>query len=174
MATYQGDLSGQGLRIGIVVARFNEFITSHLLAGARDALLRHGVAEGDIDVAWVPGSFEVPWAARRLAASGRYDAIVCLGCLIRGATSHYDLIAAEAARGIGAVGQESGVPAIFGVVTAESIEQAIERAGTKQGNKGADAAVSAIEMANLSRALEGRGRRRRRPPAPPAGPPPTQ
>jgi 6,7-dimethyl-8-ribityllumazine synthase len=172
MTTYEGALDGRGLRIGIVVARFNGFITSSLLAGARDALLRHGIAEGNIDVAWVPGSFEVPWGARRLAAQGRYDAIVCLGCLIRGATSHYDLIASEAAKGIAAVSRETGVPAIFGIVTAENIEQAIERAGTKQGNKGADAAVAAIEMANLGRALAGRRRpgrpRRARAPSEPA------
>jgi len=165
MAIYEGNLNGQGLRIGIVVARFNDFITTHLLRGAQDALLRHGVAAVDVDVVWVPGCFEVPWAARRLGASGRYDAVVCLGCLIRGATSHYDLIAGEAAKGISAAGQESGVPTMFGIVTAENIEQAIERAGAKQGNKGFDAAVSAIEMANLRRTLEGRPRRRRgRPP----------
>lgn len=161
MANYEGMLNGQGLRVGIVVARFNSFITTHLLEGARDALRRHGVAEAAVDIAWVPGSFEIPWAARRLASSERYDAVICLGCVIRGATSHYELVASEAAKGIGAVGQDTGVPTIFGVVTAENIEQAIERAGTKQGNKGFDAALSAIEMANLARALAGRRRRGR-------------
>jgi 6,7-dimethyl-8-ribityllumazine synthase len=151
--TFEGRLAGQGLRFGLVVARFNEFITGKLLAGARDALLRHGVAEEDIDVSWVPGSLEIPLVARRLAASGHYHAIICLGAVIRGATPHFDYVAAEAAKGVAAVGLSTDVPTIFGVLTTDTIEQAIERAGTKAGNKGFEAAVTAIEMANLLQAL---------------------
>ena len=151
---FEGNLVGEGLRFAIVVARFNEFITSRLLAGAMDALIRHGVQEQDIDVAWVPGSFEIPVVAKRLARSARYDAVLCLGAVIRGATPHFDYVAAEAAKGIAAAALETEVPVIFGVLTTDTIEQAIERAGTKAGNKGYDAALTAIEMANLLRAIE--------------------
>ncbi len=151
--TFEGSLVGTGLRIGVVVARFNDLITRSLLEGARDGLRRHGVAEDDVDVAWVPGSFEIPLVARTLAASGRYDAVLCLGAVIRGATTHYDHVAGQAVAGIAAAGAESGVPVIFGVLTTESIEQALERAGTKAGNKGYEYAVSAIEMATLLRAI---------------------
>jgi 6,7-dimethyl-8-ribityllumazine synthase len=151
--TFQGELQGAGLRLALVVSRFNEVVTSRLLAGARSALERHGVREEDVDVAWVPGSFELPMAARRLAESHRYDAVVCLGTVIRGETPHFEFIAAEAARGIGQVAQETGVPTTFGVLTPNTLEQALERAGGKVGNKGYDAAVNAIEMANLMRQL---------------------
>lgn len=150
---FEGHLVGQGLRFGLVVGRFNEFITNRLLAGALDALTRHGVAEEDVDVAWVPGAFEIPLVARRLALRGRYDAVVCLGAVIRGSTPHFEYVAAEVAKGVARVGLETGVPVIFGVITADTLEQAIERAGTKAGNKGWHAAVSAIEMANLMRRL---------------------
>jgi len=150
---YQGELLGQGLKIGIVVSRFNEFISSKLLSGALDALSRHGVAEEDITVAWVPGGFEIPVIALHMARSGRYDAVICLGAIIRGATPHFEYVAAEVAKGIARVGMDTGVPTIFGVVTADNLEQAIERAGTKMGNKGFDAAQAAIEMANLRRHL---------------------
>jgi 6,7-dimethyl-8-ribityllumazine synthase len=146
---FQGDMLGQGRKFGIVISRFNEFITSRLLGGAQDVLQRHGVAADDIDVAWVPGSFEIPLAAQRMAQSGRYDAVLCLGAVIRGQTPHFDYVAAEVSKGVAQVGLHSGVPAIFGVITADTIEQAIERAGTKAGNKGADAAAAAIEMVNL-------------------------
>lgn len=146
---YEGHLLGQGLKFGLVLGRFNEFITNRLLGGALDALTRHGVAEQDIEVAWVPGAFEVPLAASKMAAMKKYDAVICLGAVIRGATPHFDYIAAEVAKGVAKVGLDSGVPAVFGIITAETIEQAIERAGTKAGNKGWDAAVTAIEMANL-------------------------
>jgi 6,7-dimethyl-8-ribityllumazine synthase len=146
---YQGTLIGTGLKIGIIISRFNEFITSKLLGGAMDTLERHGVNTDDVEIAWVPGSFEIPIAADKMASSGKYDAVICLGALIRGSTPHFDYIAAEASKGIAQVGMKTGVPTIFGVITTENIEQAIERAGTKAGNKGADAAVSAIEMANL-------------------------
>ena len=150
---YEGKLLGEGLRFGVVVSRFNEFISTKLLDGAQDAFLRHGVKEEDIEVAWTPGSFEIPLIAKKMAESGRYNAIVCLGAVIRGGTPHFEYIAAEVSRGIGRVGLETGVPVIFGVITADTLEQAIERAGTKMGNKGFDAAVSAIEMANLIKAL---------------------
>jgi 6,7-dimethyl-8-ribityllumazine synthase len=150
---FEGHLVGQGLRFGLVVGRFNEFITNRLLAGAMDALMRHGVAQEDVDVAWVPGAFEIPLVARRLALRGRYDAVVCLGAVIRGSTPHFEYVAAEVAKGVARVGLETGVPVIFGVITADTLEQAIERAGTKAGNKGWHAAVSAIEMANLMRRL---------------------
>jgi 6,7-dimethyl-8-ribityllumazine synthase len=140
-----------------VVARFNDFITSKLYGGALDGLVRHGVDEADVDVAWVPGSFEIPVAARRLAATGRYDAVICLGAIIRGATPHFDYVAAEASKGVAAVGLQTGVPTIFGILTTDTIEQAIERAGTKAGNKGFDAAVTAIEMANLLREIGSEG-----------------
>ncbi len=151
---YQGTLIGTGLKIGIVVSRFNEFITSKLLSGALDTLVRHGVNDNDIDIAWVPGSFEIPITADILAGSGKYDAVICLGALIRGATPHFDYIAAEASKGVAQVGLKTGVPTIFGILTTDNIEQAIERAGTKSGNKGSDAAASAIEMANLFKQLK--------------------
>lgn len=153
-AVIEGKLNAQGLKVGIVVSRFNEFITSKLLEGALDALVRHGADEEDITVAWVPGSYEIPLVAQRMAA-GDVDAVVCLGALIRGSTPHFDYIAAEVSKGIAMVGLEAGMPVIFGVITCDTIEQAIERAGTKAGNKGADAAVSAIEMVNLLRQLDG-------------------
>jgi len=145
----QGDLLGQGKKFAIVISRFNEFITSRLLSGAQDCLERHGVAAKDIDVVWVPGSFEIPVTALRIAQTHRYDAVVCLGAVIRGQTPHFDYIAAEVSKGVAQVAMASGVPTIFGVITADTIEQAVERAGTKAGNKGVDAAASAIEMANL-------------------------
>ncbi|HDP33705.1 MAG TPA: 6,7-dimethyl-8-ribityllumazine synthase [Candidatus Hydrogenedentes bacterium] len=145
----QGTFTGEGRRIGIVVSRFNEFITSKLLGGALDALKRHNVSDNDITIAWAPGSFEVPLVAKRMAQSGNYDAVLALGCVIRGATPHFDYVAAEAAKGIGHVMLETGVPVMFGILTTDSIEQAIERAGTKAGNKGADAAMGALEMVNL-------------------------
>lgn len=150
--TFEGHLVGEGLRFAIVVGRFNEFITHRLLSGALDALQRHGVAENDIDIAWVPGGFEIPLVARKLAAKG-YDAVICLGAVIRGATPHFEYVAGELAKGIARTSLETGVPVIFGVITADTLEQAIERAGTKAGNKGWQAAVSAIEMANLMRTL---------------------
>lgn len=149
----QGDFAGKGRKFGIVVARFNEFISSKLLDGALDGLKRHGVADEDITVAWTPGAFEIPLIARKLAESKKYDAVITLGCVIRGATPHFDYVAGEAAKGVGQAGLAAGVPVIFGVLTTETIEQAIERAGTKAGNKGFDAAVAAIEMANLVRKL---------------------
>lgn len=136
-------------RFGIVVSRFNEFITSKLLAGALDALSRHGVPDDAVTVAWVPGTFEIPLIAKKMAQSGQYDAVIALGCVIRGATPHFEYIAAEAAKGVGMVMLETGVPVMFGILTTDSIEQAVERAGTKAGNKGADAAMGALEMASL-------------------------
>ncbi len=153
MSVFEGDLIGSGLKVGIVVSRFNELLSSRLLGGAKDALGRHGVAEDDVDVAWVPGAFEIPLVAQKLAASGRYDAVVALGVVIRGATPHFEYVSAEVSKGVAKVTMDTGVPVAFGVVTADSIEQAVERAGTKHGNKGWDAAVSAIEMANLLKAL---------------------
>jgi 6,7-dimethyl-8-ribityllumazine synthase len=146
---YEGALLGKGLKIGIVVSRFNEFITRKLLGGAQDALVRHGVAEADIDICWVPGSFEIPLVAKKLADSKKYNAVVCLGTVIRGETTHADYINAEVSKGIARASLDSGIPVAFGVITADTLEQAIERAGAKQGNKGFDAAVNAIEMANL-------------------------
>jgi 6,7-dimethyl-8-ribityllumazine synthase len=154
MAIYEGTLVGSGLRIAIVVSRWNELITNRLLDGARDALRRHGVAEEHIDIAWVPGSFEIPLVCRRLAERGRYDAIIALGAVIRGATSHYEHVAGAVSSGIAQVSLQTGVPCIFGVITTENIEQAIERAGTKAGNKGFEAATAAIEMATLLRSLK--------------------
>ncbi|HOV78525.1 MAG TPA: 6,7-dimethyl-8-ribityllumazine synthase [Bacillota bacterium] len=151
---YEGSLLGRGMKFGIVITRFNEFITNKLLSGALDALGRHGVEDRDIEVAWVPGAFEIPLVARKMAFAKRYDAVVCLGAVIRGATPHFDYVAGEVAKGIAKVGLESKIPVIFGVITADTIEQAIERAGTKAGNKGWDAAVSAIEMANLLKVME--------------------
>lgn len=147
---YEGRLTHvQGRRFGIVVSRFNGFISEHLLNGALDCLRRHGVSDEDIDIAWVPGSFEIPLIAKRLAESGRYAALICLGAVIRGATPHFDYVAAEASKGIAHVALQSGVPVLFGVLTTDTIEQAIERAGTKAGNKGWEAALGAIEMADL-------------------------
>ena len=153
MNIYEGKLTGNGLKFAIVVARFNEFITSKLLNGALDVLKRHEVADENISVAWVPGSFEIPLVAKKMAESKKYDAVICLGAVIRGATSHYDYVCNEVSKGVAQVGLTTGVPTIFGVVTTENIQQAIERAGTKAGNKGSDAAASAIEMANLLRNL---------------------
>lgn len=152
--TFEGNLVGEGLRFGIVVSRFNELFTSKLLGGALDALRRHGVSEDDVEVAWVPGAFEIPVTAKLMANSGRYAGVICLGAVIRGATPHFDYVAAEVSKGIAKVSLDTGVPVIFGVVTADNLEQAIERAGTKAGNRGFDAAVTAIEMANLLRTLE--------------------
>lgn len=154
MHTFEGKLVSQNIRVGIVAARFNEFIVNKLVGGAMDALLRHDVREEDIDLAWVPGAFEIPLIAKKMAESGKYDAVICLGAVIRGATSHYDLVCNEAAKGIAHVSLDSGVPVLFGVVTTENIEQAIERAGSKAGNKGYDSAMAAIEMVNLMRAIE--------------------
>jgi len=154
MQVYEGKLIGTGLKIGIVVARFNEFITNKLLGGAKDALLRHGVLEEDITVAWVPGAFEIPLAAQKLAKSEKFDAVITLGAVIRGSTPHFDYVAAEVSKGVAAISLATGLPVIFGVLTTDTIEQAIERAGTKAGNKGYDAAVTAIEMANLLRIVE--------------------
>lgn len=154
MHTFEGKIVSQNIRVGIVAARFNEFIVGKLVAGAMDALLRHDVREEDIDLAWVPGAFEIPLIAKKMAESGKYDAVICLGAVIRGATSHYDLVCNEAAKGIAHVSLDSGVPVLFGVVTTENIEQAIERAGSKVGNKGYDSAMAAIEMVNLVRAIE--------------------
>ncbi|WP_075980415.1 6,7-dimethyl-8-ribityllumazine synthase [Bacillus massilinigeriensis] len=150
---FEGNLVGTGLKIGIVVGRFNEFITSKLLSGAQDALKRHGVGEDDVDVAWVPGAFEIPLIAQKMAKSEKYDAVITLGTVIRGSTPHFDYVCNEVAKGVSATSLNTGIPVIFGVVTTDSIEQAIERAGTKAGNKGWDAAVSAIEMANLTREM---------------------
>ncbi|WP_438329672.1 6,7-dimethyl-8-ribityllumazine synthase [Staphylococcus pseudintermedius] len=150
---FEGQLNGKGLKIGVVVSRFNDLITGRLLDGAQDALRRHQVAEDSIDVAYVPGAFELPIVAKKMAQTGKYDAVVTLGCVIRGATSHYDYVCNEAAKGIAKASDDTGVPVIFGVLTTENIEQAIERAGTKSGNKGAESAVGAIEMANLLRQM---------------------
>ncbi|MBB4826013.1 6,7-dimethyl-8-ribityllumazine synthase [Sporosarcina luteola] len=147
--TYEGHLIGTGLKIGIVVSRFNEFITGKLLSGAEDALRRHGVQQEDVDVAWVPGAFEIPLVAKQLATSAKYDAVIALGTVIRGSTPHFDYICNEVAKGISAINLSEGIPVIFGVLTTDSIEQAVERAGTKAGNKGWDAGTSAIEMGNL-------------------------
>lgn len=155
MHTFEGKLVSQNIRVGIVAARFNEFIVGKLVGGAMDALLRHDVREEDIDLAWVPGAFEIPLIAKKMAESGKYDAVICLGAVIRGATSHYDLVCNEAAKGIAHVSLDSGVPVLFGVVTTENIEQAIERAGSKAGNKGYDSAMAAIEMVNLVKQVEG-------------------
>jgi 6,7-dimethyl-8-ribityllumazine synthase len=149
----EGNLVASGIRVGIVVSRFNEFITSKLLGACVDTLVRHGAEDEDINVMWCPGAYEIPMVAKRAAESGRYDAVICLGAVIRGATPHFDYVAGECAKGIASVGMETGVPTIFGVVTTDTIEQAIERAGTKAGNKGADAAVTAIEMVNLLRTM---------------------
>ncbi|HDC5739642.1 TPA: 6,7-dimethyl-8-ribityllumazine synthase [Staphylococcus aureus] len=151
---FEGKLIGKDLKIAIVVSRFNDFITGRLLEGAKDTLIRHDVNEDNIDVAFVPGAFEIPLVAKKLASSGNYDAIITLGCVIRGATSHYDYVCNEVAKGVSKVNDQTNVPVIFGILTTESIEQAVERAGTKAGNKGAEAAVSAIEMANLLKSIK--------------------
>lgn len=153
MKILEGNLVCKDLRIGLVAARFNEFITSKLIDGALDALRRHEVAEDQIELAWVPGAYEIPLAAQRLAQSGRYDAVICLGAVIRGSTTHYDYVCSEVSKGIAQVSLASGIPVMFGVLTTESIEQAIERAGSKAGNKGFDCAMGAIEMVNLLRTL---------------------
>ncbi|MHB9037874.1 MAG: 6,7-dimethyl-8-ribityllumazine synthase [Armatimonadota bacterium] len=150
---YEGQLVAKDLKFGIVASRFNEFITSKLLEGALDAIRRHGSSEDDVEIAWVPGAFEIPIVAKKMAESGKYDAVICVGTVIRGSTPHFDYIASEVSKGIAQVGLSTGVPVIFGVITTESIEQAIERAGTKAGNKGFAAAESAIEMANLLRSI---------------------
>lgn len=152
---YEGHLVSEGLKYGIVVGRFNEFITSKLLSGALDALKRHGVKEEEIEVAWVPGAFELPLIAQKMAQSSKYDAVITLGTVIRGSTPHFDYVCSEVAKGVSAINLKTGVPTIFGVLTTDSIEQAVERAGTKAGNKGWEAAASAIEMANLSKQFEG-------------------
>ena len=154
MKIYEGNLVSRDIKIGIVAARFNEFIVSKLIGGCEDTLLRHGVKEEDISLAWVPGAFEIPLIAGKMARSGGYDAVIALGAVIRGSTSHYDYVCAEVSKGIAAVSLDSGVPVLFGVLTTDTIEQAIERAGTKAGNKGADCAEAAIEMVNLIRVLE--------------------
>ncbi|MCL2861255.1 MAG: 6,7-dimethyl-8-ribityllumazine synthase [Firmicutes bacterium] len=154
MKKIEGNLVGKGTKYCLIVGRFNELITSKLLSGAIDTLVRHEVAEKDIDVVWVPGAFEIPLVAKKAAKSGKYDAIVCLGAVIRGSTSHYDLVASEVVKGIACVSLDTEVPVIFGILTCENIEQAIERAGTKSGNKGSEAALSAIEMVNLMKSLK--------------------
>ena len=154
MRTLEGKMVADGIKIGIVVARFNEFITSKLLGGAMDGLVRHGMDEDDVDVAWVPGAFEIPLIAKKMANSGKYDAVIALGAVIRGSTSHYDYVCNEVSKGVAAASMESGVPVMFGIVTTENIEQAIERAGTKAGNKGYDCALGAIEMVNLIKMME--------------------
>ncbi|MHB0923701.1 MAG: 6,7-dimethyl-8-ribityllumazine synthase [Bellilinea sp.] len=151
--TFSGKLTGEGLRFGIVSSRWNDFMGNRLLEGAKDTLVRHGVNEEDIDVALVPGSFELPLAAQKMAGTGRYDAVICLGVIIRGSTPHFDYVAGEAAKGIAQAGLQTGVPVTFGVITSDTLEQAIERAGSKAGNKGVEAALAAIEMANLMREL---------------------
>ena len=153
MNKLEGKLLAEGQRVGIVAARFNEFITSKLLGGAIDSFLRHGGDDSNIDVAWVPGAFEVPLLAKKMAESGKYDAFVCLGAVIRGATPHFDMVANEATKGIANVSLQTGVPVIFGILTTDSIEQAVERAGTKAGNKGFDAMTTAVEMVNLLKAI---------------------
>ena len=154
MNVFEGNVVAKNVKIGIVAARFNEFITSKLLGGAIDGLKRHEVEENQIDVAWVPGAFEIPLIAQKMAGSGKYDAIICLGAVIRGATTHYDYVCAEVSKGIAQVSLQTGVPVMFGVLTTDNIEQAIERAGSKAGNKGFDCATGAIEMINLIRGFE--------------------
>ncbi|SHJ45098.1 6,7-dimethyl-8-ribityllumazine synthase [Anaerocolumna jejuensis DSM 15929] len=155
MKVFEGKLVSKEIKIGIVAARFNEFITSKLLTGALDCLKRHDVLEEDVEVAWVPGAFEIPLIASKMASCGKYDAVICLGAVIRGSTSHYDYVCNEVSKGIANVALHSGIPVMFGVLTTENIEQAIERAGTKAGNKGFDCAAGAIEMVNLIREIEG-------------------
>jgi len=157
MSTYEGSLLGRGLKFAITVSRFNSLVTQRLLEGAQDCLLRHGVSPADIDVAWTPGSFEAPLVAKKLVTGGKYDGVICLGAVIRGDTPHFDFIAAEVTKGIAAVGLETGVPVVHGVITAETLEQALDRAGAKEGNKGFAAAQSALEMVNLLRAIGKKG-----------------
>lgn len=159
MRTFEGMLTGRGRRFGIVVSRFNQFIGTRLLDGAVDGLLRHEVDRDAIDIAWVPGAFEIPLAASRMARSGNYDAVICLGAVIRGSTPHFDYVAAEVSKGIASVGLETGVPVTFGVLTTDTVEQAVERAGAKSGNKGFEAAMTAIEMVSLLAELERTGGR---------------
>ena len=154
MKTFEGNLVSKDIRVGIVAARFNEFITSKLISGAMDGLVRHNVNEDNIHIAWVPGAFEIPLIASKMAKSGNYDAVICLGAVIRGATSHYDYVCNEVSKGIAAISLETGVPVMFGVVTTDNIEQAIERAGTKAGNKGYDCALGAIETVNLLHSID--------------------
>lgn len=149
MKTFEGKIVADGIKVGIVCARFNEFIVSKLLSGALDGLKRHEVPDENIDVAWVPGAFEIPVIAKKMTETGRYDAVICLGAVIRGATSHYDLVCNEVAKGVAQLSLKTGIPVLFGVVTTDTIQQAIERAGTKAGNKGYDCALSALEMVNL-------------------------
>ena len=156
--TFEGTLVGAGLKFGVVIARFNEFITNKLLSGAEDALTRHGVKGNDIDVAWTPGSFEIPLVAKKMAESGKYSAVICLGAVIKGGTPHFDYIATEVTKGIAQTSLETGVPVVYGVITADTLEQAIERAGTKMGNAGFAAAETAIEMANLLKALSAKAK----------------
>ncbi|MCI7061555.1 MAG: 6,7-dimethyl-8-ribityllumazine synthase [Lachnospiraceae bacterium] len=153
MKVLEGKVVAEGARIGIVAARFNEFIVSKLVSGARDGLVRHNVDDDNITLAWVPGAFEIPVMAKKMAESGKYDAVICLGAVIRGATSHYDYVCAEVSKGVASVSLETGVPVMFGVITTDNIEQAIERAGTKAGNKGYDCALGAIEMINLAKQM---------------------
>ena len=153
MKVLEGNYSGRGLRIGIIAARFNEFITSKLIGGAEDALVRHEVAREDIELAWVPGAFEIPLVAKKMAESGRYDAVITLGAVIKGSTPHFDYVCAEVSKGVASVSLESEIPVIFGVLTTNTIEEAIQRAGTKAGNKGFDAGVTAIEMVNLLKGM---------------------
>lgn len=155
MKTYEGNLVSENIRVGIVAARFNEFIVSKLLGGAIDGLKRHNVREEDMEVAWVPGAFEIPLIASKMAKSGKYDAVICLGAVIRGATTHYDYVCSEVSKGVASVSLTSDIPVMFGVLTTENLEQAIERAGSKSGNKGYDSAVAAIEMVNLIREIKG-------------------
>lgn len=152
---YEGNLISEGHRYGIVVGRFNEFITGKLVSAAIDALYRHGVKQEEVEIAWVPGAFEIPFIAQKMAETGKYDAVITLGAVIRGSTPHFDYVCNESAKGVAQVAMKTGVPTIYGILTTDSIEQAIERAGTKAGNKGWDAAVSAIEMANLTKKLQG-------------------
>ncbi|MCX6021588.1 MAG: 6,7-dimethyl-8-ribityllumazine synthase [Chloroflexi bacterium] len=152
---YAGSLVGHGLRVGIVVARFNSFVTERLLDGCRDGLVRHGVRAEDVDVAWTPGAFEIPQVAQELARSNRYDAVICLGAVIRGSTPHFDYVCSHVTSGVGRVQMESGLPVLFGVLTTNTVEEAIDRAGAKAGNKGYDCAAGAVEMANLLRSLRG-------------------
>ena len=154
MNVFEGKLTGEGLKIGIVASRFNEFITSKLISGAKDCLIRHGVKDEDITLAWVPGAYELPLIAKKMVKNMTYDAVICVGAIIRGSTSHYDMVCNETSKGIAQVSLNSGIPVLFGVLTTDTIEQAVERAGTKAGNKGYDAAMSAIEMANLMREFD--------------------
>jgi 6,7-dimethyl-8-ribityllumazine synthase len=153
MKTLEGKLVADGAKVAIVASRFNEFIVTKLIGGAVDGLVRHDVKDDDITLAWVPGAFEIPVIAKKLAASGKYDAVICLGAVIRGATSHYDYVCAEVSKGVATASMETGVPVLFGILTTDTIEQAIERAGTKAGNKGYDCALSAIEMINLAKQI---------------------